>query len=368
MPSNPLLHLRGRLTAVLAVGSALAAALAFAAPAALAAIPNEVSQPTIEGTLRQGQTLSAGNGVWANTPTSFTYQWVRCTGAVLACGTVSGQTASTYALGANDVGQTLIVLVTATNADGSKQANSKPSAVISGNVLPVASVVPAVSGTAELGALLTTTTGTWSGGPSLTVQWQRCNSAGKSCVDVTGATGTVYGLTQGDVGSTIVAVVTARNGIGTTSSPSVATAVIGAPNTGPPSDAVKLATGETSITAASVVLPQRLVVSKVTLTPLTIASRSTKVTVKLRILDTRGYAVSNARVSLLALPSDRASVEASARTTADGWATFTLTPKAGLPLKRGATVILFAQATKDGDTPLAGVSGTRLIQVKVQPA
>ena len=48
--------------------------------------------------------------------------------------------------------------------------------------------------------------------------------------------------------------------------------------------------------------------------------------------------------------------------------TFTLTPKAALPLVRGATVALYVRATKDGDPALAGVSAARLVQVTVRPA
>ena len=235
-------------------------------------------------------------------------------------------------------------------------------------MLPAATTAPALTGTAEVGAQLTTTTGVWTGGPTLSVQWQRCDTAGKSCTAVTGATGTTYGILQADLGATIVASVTARNSVGSATSASAATAVVATLNGSDPAGAVKLSSGETSVTVAAVSLPQRLVLSKFTLTPLTLSSRSSTVTVRVRVTDTRGYAVSNALVSVAVLPSDRASVGAAVRSAADGWATFTLTPKAGLPLTRGAVVNLFVQATKDSDTPLAGVSTARLVQVKVKPA
>ncbi len=38
---------------------------------------------------------------------------------------------------------------------------------------------------------------------SLTYQWERCDSGGKNCVDVTGETGTSYSLSASDVGATI---------------------------------------------------------------------------------------------------------------------------------------------------------------------
>ena len=347
---------------------ASSAALGIGVQAAAAAKPVEVSQPTIEGILRQDKTVSAGTGIWSNSPTSFTYQWHRCPASGASCFPVTGQTASTYGVGADDVGATLVVVVTATNADGSTSANSKPSAVVSANVLPASTAVPAVTGTAEVGSGLTTTTGTWTGGPTTTVKWQRCDKAGKNCAAVAGATGTLYGVVQADVGSTLVSTVTATNDIGSASASSTATAVVATLNGALPKEATQIAGGETSVPAASIALPQRLIVSKVSLAPLTIASRTSPVTVKLRVTDTRGFAVSNALVSVTAIPSDRASAGAAQRTAADGWATFTLTPKAALPLKRGTTVMLYVRATKDGDTALAGVSATRLVQVKVKPA
>jgi hypothetical protein len=38
------------------------------------ATPSNVSPPTISGTAQQGQTLTETNGVWTNTPTTFSYR------------------------------------------------------------------------------------------------------------------------------------------------------------------------------------------------------------------------------------------------------------------------------------------------------
>jgi hypothetical protein len=76
-------------------------------------VPVNTVLPTIAGTAQVGQTLTATNGTWANSPTSFTYQWNRAGTAI------GGATASTYVPVAADVGNTLTVAVIAKNSSGS---------------------------------------------------------------------------------------------------------------------------------------------------------------------------------------------------------------------------------------------------------
>ena len=96
---------------------------------------------------------------------------------------------------------------------------------------------PVISGTAQVGQTLTATTGRWTGGPSFTYQWQRCDSAGANCGDISAATGQSYVVADADGGSTIRVVVGARNAFGTATAASTPTAVVpvGTPtNTSPP--------------------------------------------------------------------------------------------------------------------------------------
>lgn len=90
------------------------------------ATPNAASAPTnsvlpaISGTLGEGDTLTAFEGVWANEPTSFTYQWKN------AGVNIIGATGKTYDLVAGDSGDAITVAVTATNSAGSASTTSAP--------------------------------------------------------------------------------------------------------------------------------------------------------------------------------------------------------------------------------------------------
>jgi Cellulase (glycosyl hydrolase family 5) len=87
-------------------------------------VPVDTAVPVISGTAQVGQTLTATAGTWANTPTSYAYQWNRAGTAI------SGATSSTYVPVTADVGSTLTVSVTATNGSGSGTAMSAPTAAV----------------------------------------------------------------------------------------------------------------------------------------------------------------------------------------------------------------------------------------------
>src|SRR5439155_821573 len=130
-----------RLKAILTVVLLGAALLTGVATARTAAVPQNTSPPTISGTAREGNTLTARNGTWANSPTSFAYQWQRCTSST-TCTNVDGATARTYGVRSADVGDTLRVAVTAHNSSGSTAtASSDQTATVTGNTTTVVTTV-----------------------------------------------------------------------------------------------------------------------------------------------------------------------------------------------------------------------------------
>jgi RHS repeat-associated protein len=111
-------------------GNASANSATTSAVAPLA--PANTVTPTIAGFAREGRTLSADNGSWSGTaPISYGHQWRRCDASGFSCSDVAGATGSTYSAGADDVGATIRVAVTATNAGGaSAPAFSAPTAIV----------------------------------------------------------------------------------------------------------------------------------------------------------------------------------------------------------------------------------------------
>lgn len=196
----------------LVVLAALACAGTLVAVAAAAA-PANTSAPTISGEPREGSTLTASNGNWTNNPTTYAYKWQRCASDGTGCADIVGATKQTYTVTSGDVGHTLRVVVTAQNADGKTSAASAPTDVVASKNGPTNVVKPLVTGNPVVGGQLTVSNGTWAPVPSsYSYQWQRCNSAGESCINVAGATGKTYGIRSADVGQRLRALVTARNG------------------------------------------------------------------------------------------------------------------------------------------------------------
>jgi RHS repeat-associated protein len=94
--------------------------------------PSNRTQSTISGGAQEGQTLSAGVGIWEGAPPlTYTYQWQHCNAFGGSCSSISGATNSTYLLTKGDLGDTLRVVATATNSMGSASSTSGATAVVS---------------------------------------------------------------------------------------------------------------------------------------------------------------------------------------------------------------------------------------------
>ena len=191
-------------------------------------LPSNTSLPSISGLLKEGQLLSVASGSWSGTaPITYSYQWQLCNALGKACANISEATGSSLKLSLGDIGDTLDVVVKATNVAGSTSVTTPVTGLIEG-ILPTNTVLPSIAGLLKDGQLLTANTGTWSGTTPISYgyQWQLCNLLGKECVNIAKATGSTYLLGLLDIGLPLRVVVTATNVVGSTSAPSNVTGLI----------------------------------------------------------------------------------------------------------------------------------------------
>jgi GH25 family lysozyme M1 (1,4-beta-N-acetylmuramidase) len=189
--------------------------------------------PTIAGAPQAGQLLAAVPGAWeGGKPLRFSYTWTRCDAAGANCAAISGATAESYRPVSADVGHSLKVVATATSAAGSATAVTPPTSAVTAAGTPPAAqpanlTAPQIVGTAKVGQILSSTVGTWSGGPkTFAYRWRRCNAVGVSCVAIQHAIGSRYTLTPDDIGSTLSLAVTATGPGGSTSVTTAATGLV----------------------------------------------------------------------------------------------------------------------------------------------
>jgi hypothetical protein len=192
-------------------------------------LPSNTGVPSIVGTLLDGQLLSAQPGSWSGSePISYGYQWLVCNAAGEGCSEISKATGSTLQLVSGLIGDTVKVVVTATNVAGSRSASSAASGKIAG-ILPSNEALPSITGSLLSGQLLSAHPGTWKGSEPITYgyQWQLCNALGKACGNIAEGTGSTFKLAGLDVGLTLDVVVTAKNVAGSSSATSPVTGLIG---------------------------------------------------------------------------------------------------------------------------------------------
>jgi DNA-binding beta-propeller fold protein YncE len=210
--------LRIAVTASNARGRSAPAESAASAPVLPApGAPVNSTLPTISGAAQTGETLTAGNGTWTESPTGYQYQWYLCNAHGEVCVLIAKATGPEYRIPAEDAGSTVRVDVTASNEYGSSApAQSAASAPVSAATgPPVNTALPTVSGQARTGDTLTAGTGAWTESPSgYKYQWYLCNAHGEACASIAKATSAQYRIPAEDAGSTIRVDVTASNAHG----------------------------------------------------------------------------------------------------------------------------------------------------------
>jgi hypothetical protein len=135
--------------------------------------------------------------------------------------------------------------------------------------------------------------------------------------------------------------------------------------TGPtgPAGAIRLPNGEISIPVTSVPASERLIVDRVQFTPSPVRSRTEPIQVRIKVRDTRNYVVRDVLVFIRSTPQVT-SVPPRGRTGQDGWITYTMQPEPDFPqIRNEYNVQFFVKAYRQGDNPLGGVAGYRLVQV-----
>ncbi len=207
--------------------AATLAALGVSAPDF--AIKNTVA-PAFSGSSTIGQTLQISSGTWSipsGATATYTYQWFRCTTAML-CTTIAGAASSSYTPTASDQGDDLVAVVTAAAADGSVPAVSGLHPAQVATPAPSNVALPTVTGTAVAGQSLKGASGTWALAKTYHYQWESCDSSGANCAAIKSATGTSYTVQTGDGGHTIRLAVTAT-GTGSTVAQSSPTSAVSLP-------------------------------------------------------------------------------------------------------------------------------------------
>ena len=117
--------------ALFALLVAAIALISQSAPSRADQAPTNLTAPTISATgtsfgYAQSRLLTLTPGTWTDNPTSVSYQWYRCSAAIMAtavdptnCQIITNETGNTHRLSVSDVGFYITVKETATNASGS---------------------------------------------------------------------------------------------------------------------------------------------------------------------------------------------------------------------------------------------------------
>jgi hypothetical protein len=183
--------------ALLSIGLAAGALSVTAVPAAAA---TNVSLPTISGTARVGETLTASRGGWRTglKPTLYVTQWLRDGSPV------SGANNQKFVLSAADLGSKFSVRITAIQEGSVSQATSKQTAAVLPGIITAGT--PSVTGKVQIGQTLTPVPGNWQPpGVSFYYQWFVDGAWVHGCTDALNDPGDCkFAFSQPDTGQTFL--------------------------------------------------------------------------------------------------------------------------------------------------------------------
>lgn len=188
-------------------------------------VPTNTVAPVVTGSNSLGDVLTSTTGTFTGNPsTGFTYsrQWAR------DGFDIPGATAGTYTIVVADSAASIVCKVRATNAVGQGPEAPSNAIVVQTFAAPSISGVPTISGTPEVGNILTSTPATASGNPApvRTHMWTRDNAP------ISGAAGATYSQVPADVGTLLRKVQIETNALGSASATSAPVGPItGAPTT-----------------------------------------------------------------------------------------------------------------------------------------
>ncbi|MGL5826592.1 MAG: hypothetical protein ACRCYU_17535 [Nocardioides sp.] len=187
---------RGRLATLAGLG-VLVGPVSIQPAAAAEPIVN-LTPPSVVGSARFRETLTAVPGVWTPSGLSFSYQWLRA-------GTpIPGADRASYRLGVADIGQPISARVTASDGiEAAVAASTETGAVTKARLTNRA--VPVISGRPRYSRWLQADRGRWSSRPTdFRYQWLRGRKPIRGAVDAR------YRLRFRDVGKRVRVQVTAR--------------------------------------------------------------------------------------------------------------------------------------------------------------
>lgn len=198
---------------------------------AILSAPVNTLAPAITGDNHVGSVLSISSyGSWNTSVTLSGIQWQDSVNGGASWVNIAGQTATTYTIGAGEVGRLVAALIsmTASGGGGTGTALSNSFTILAAaGAVPANTSVPVITGSAIPTGVLTSTDGVWTNTPSSrNYLWEKSANGTTGWTTIRTNNGTAnttdsYTVAQADAGFFIRTQVTAINGAGPSASPAI---------------------------------------------------------------------------------------------------------------------------------------------------